>query len=239
MTTLRRLAAPTPLLLVPFMVGGCAWAFGSRGGDLPEMHQRFSRTFDIQTGLIHGDLEQVRSAATWIASRVDGVGLSSEAEAYSRRLAEEAGALALAQDLQEAAALTATLAVSCGDCHQALGRGPRFVVGQSSPRGDSREAQMIRHLWAADRMWEGLVGPSEESWQAGASALAETGPTLVRALRASSGSGPGSSLVNQVQAAANQALEATTWSERADAYGQMLGSCNGCHAAMGVRVAER
>jgi cytochrome c553 len=239
MTTLRRWVAPALLLTVPFLAGGCAWAFGSREGDLPEMHQRFSRTFDVQTGLIHGDLGQVRSAAAWIASREDGIELSSEAEAYSRRLVQKAEALAQAQDLQEAAAATATLAASCGDCHQALGRGPRFVVGQSSPQGTSQEAQMIRHLWAADRMWEGLVGPSEESWQAGAAALAETGPALVHALRASTSSGPGSSLVNQVQSAADQALAATTWSERAEVYGQMLGTCNGCHSATGVKVAER
>jgi cytochrome c2 len=214
--------------------GGCTWGFG--GEDVSEMHQRFSRTFDIQTGLARGDLDRARMAAQWIASRPPQTDLPAQAEASQRKLMEQAVNIAQAPDMAAAAASTGQMAAACGDCHQAMKAGPRFVVGQASPGGDSQEAQMIRHLWAADRMWEGLVGPSVEAWEAGATALAQTKSDLADVLRASSGTTPPAEVVDAITLVAGRAQVASTAADRAQVYGRMLETCNGCHQAAGFLV---
>ncbi len=84
---------------------------------------------------------------------------------------QNAAQLALAAvDLKAAAVAVADMAQACGGCHLALS-GPNF--SGSSPAGEESSvvADMERHRWAADRMWEGLVGPSETAWLAGAATL--------------------------------------------------------------------
>lgn len=218
------------------LVGGCSWGSGPSDRDIPEMHRKFSRTFDIQTGIVEGDLQRVKEAATWIVTREEKTSLPPGSEDYERAMLGHAAMVARAQTLQSAADRTGHLAAACGSCHQSMARGPRFVIGSALPDGDSREAQMIRHLWAADRMWEGLVGPSDAAWSAGASALAETGPALVQALRTSTTGGVSAGLIQEVRAVAGEAALAETQEDRADVYGRMLGTCSRCHRAIGIQV---
>jgi len=87
---------------------------------------------------------------------------------------------------------------------------------------------MYRHMWAADRLWEGLTGPSDEAWRAGAQALVRAPeqaprtqpplpPRFVSALR-------------QVRELGQRALEADSLADRANVYGVFLASCASCHA---------
>ena len=95
---------------------------------------------------------------------------------------------------------------------------------------------MVRHLWAADRMWEGLVGPSEAAWTAGAEAMAETQPAMAGALRASvSGQGAGVFL-EELGLLAQEAKDARGIDARADVYGRLLGTCDRCHSQLGPPV---
>jgi hypothetical protein len=97
---------------------------------------------------------------------------------------------------------------------------------------------MIRHLWAADRMWEGLVGPSSAAWEAGARVLAEDWEGFGEAIRASSSPDRAQSYVNAIQELGIRASMATTQDARAGAYGDLLGTCNRCHSTLGL-MAER
>ena len=90
---------------------------------------------------------------------------------------------------------------------------------------------MLRHLWAADRMWEGLVGPSEEAWMAGAKAMAETEPALARAFRSSATAQVAEELLGEINLLATEALNAYDLGLRADVYGRLLGTCNRCHSS--------
>jgi cytochrome c553 len=236
MNAYRWTATPVFLLLAALAMGGCTWGFGGRE-DVPEMHQKFSRTFDLQTGLVRGDLPRAQKAAQWIADQDLRTDLPAQAQARQDEMLGFAGQVAQSRDLDAAAAGAGQMAAACGGCHEALGAGPRFVVGQSAPDGTSQEAQMIRHLWAADRMWEGLVGPSDEAWEAGVAALSETVPTLLNAvLTAHDGIEPNQ--VVQVTPVAQEARMASTPADRALAYGKLLETCNECHKAVGI-MAER
>ena len=224
------------LLLGTLVVGGCSWTFGSGQGEPPEMHKNLSRTFDIQTGVVEGDLDRAQRAAAWLLTRDGQAVLPPEFEIYRREMVGYASAVTEARDLGSVAALAGQLAAACGSCHQALERGPRFVPGQALPGGDTRASQMIRHLWAADRMWEGLVGPSERSWQAGVAALAESGPALSEVLQASTPAGKSAGLTWELQVLAETARKAVNRRERAEVYGTMLATCTRCHEAIGLMV---
>lgn len=223
-----------PMLL--WVVGGCSWGVQENSGEIPAMHRNLSRTVDIQTGVILGDLEQAQAAAEWLLSRQDQSSFPPNAKAFEDGMVEHASAISSAADIRTAAVHTGRLAATCGSCHQATGGGPSFVVGTEARAGDSQESLMIRHLWAVDRMWEGLVGPSEEAWRAGARALAETQPILAKELRASGSIQRLEGLLGEVNLLAHEALEVSGLAERADVYGRMLATCYRCHAPTGVPV---
>jgi cytochrome c553 len=227
-----RIAVP---LLGMLLVGGCTWGFGG-GEDIPAMHRNLSKTVDIQTGVVQGDLEKAQKAAYWLLERRDEMIVPPEGVPHERAMFGAAARITEATDLKTVAMQTGHLAGGCGSCHQAVEAGPRFVVGNSAPDGNSQEAQMIRHLWAADRMWEGLVGPSEEAWVAGARAMAETQPMLARVFRASSSVTEPEGFLRDVNLLANEAVAAETLAERADIYGRLLDTCYRCHAPSGIMV---
>jgi len=236
MTRILRTGAAGFLLLTLLVAGGCSWNARSGNPELPEMHKSLQKTVDLQTGIVLGDLGKTQRAASWILAQEGPSPYSSEGRPYEEEMLGIASDIAQAPDLPTAAAQTGRFAASCGTCHQALERGPRFRVGDEAPDGESQEAMMIRHLWAADRMWEGLVGPSDESWIAGATAMAETQPELARVFRASTGGTGSESFLSEVNTLARAGVSATGQAERGKIYGELLNTCNRCHAPMGIMV---
>jgi hypothetical protein len=88
---------------------------------------------------------------------------------------------------------------------------------------------MARHVWAAERMWEGLIGPEDFAWSSGASALKE-GWLNPRAVV----SDPDDrmrvrELVTQVYSLGAEAEAAQGSEERARIYGEFLTTCIDCH----------
>ena len=232
---LRTLVIPTLGMLV---VSGCTWGVGSGTGDMPAMHRNLSKTVDIQTGVVQGDLEKARKAAAWILEQEEQAVFPAGGAIHREAVLSSAGRIAGATSLEAVAQQTGQLAGACGQCHQAMDAGPRFVVGSESPGGGSQEAIMVRHLWAADRMWEGLVGPSDDAWTAGAEAMAETQPSLAEALRASvSGQGAGVFL-EELGLLAREAKDAKGIDARADVYGRLLATCDRCHSRVGLTVGD-
>ena len=65
------------------------------------------------------------------------------------------------------------MAGACGNCHQGLQAEPRFTWDSLPSQAADVAAHLLRHQWVADRMWRGLIGPSDEAWNAGAEVLVE------------------------------------------------------------------
>jgi len=87
---------------------------------------------------------------------------------------------------------------------------------------------MYRHMWAADRLWEGLTGPSDDAWRSGAEVLARapaSPPVTETPLPAGV-----VALLAEVRELGQAALEAETLAQRANLYAPFLASCAGCHA---------
>lgn len=212
---------------------GCTWGVSGEK-ETPPMHRSFSRSIDIQTGLVQGDLDRIRSAGTWILDQGSPMGAPSGTADEVETMEAEARTLSTAQNLTVAAGAAGRLAASCGGCHVATNGGPNFVVGSEAPGGSSQEDHMIRHLWAVDRMWEGLVGPSEEAWVAGTEALAATSPSILEAIRAEIPPDALEGFLAGVEDAAVGAQEAKGSAERASAYALVVESCTQCHMALGT-----
>jgi cytochrome c553 len=200
------------------------------------MHRQFSRTVDIQTGVVLGDLERVRDAASWLATREEKGSFPEEVDVFQAEIRGYAALMGQDRDLATVATRTGLMAGACGRCHQAVDGGPRFVVGNGPPPGAPGAQAMIDHLWAADRMWEGLVGPSDNAWQAGARALegawSRGGAADPEAVP--TGSMDRQGIPDRMVSLAREALDATSQEARGEVYGEILSTCTACHGGSGV-----
>ena len=214
------------------LAAGCTWGLGGEE-DVPVMHRQFSRTVDIQTGVVQSDLERAKEAGAWLVAQNEGSPTSAGTAEYRETMLGHASAIAEAQDLMTVATRMGGLAASCGSCHIATGGGPLFVLGSEPPEGNSRGAQMTLHLWAADRMWEGLVGPSDEAWKAGTEALADLAPNLGWALEMSASPDRAGEILGELTRLATGAVETEGQGARGETYGRILETCRNCHSLAG------
>ena len=223
MTSLLKPGGGAITALAMALLTSCTWGMGQGGQATPEMHQDLSKTVDIQTAIIQGDLVRARAAAAWLAAQHPGNEASSGSAALHSDLGRSAGLIARAEDLATAAAETGKIGATCGNCHVASGGGPRFDLQAGPPPGDSQGATMVRHLWSVDRLWEGLVGPSDDAWLAGSKALEAT-----LSLPAGTVRGP-ENLLREVGEMAVEAQEVQGQAARAEVYGRILATCSQCH----------
>ena len=132
-----------------------------------------------------------------------------------------------AATLDVAASGVATMGRVCGECHRANQRGPISPPVPDLLDRLARETvdeRMARHLWAAELLWEGIPGPSDETWRAGAKALIEAPDALDDELP----EGFDRSLL-EVRGLGQHAEVAETLAERANVYGLLIATCADCH----------
>lgn len=133
-----------------------------------------------------------------------------------------------AVNLTEAAHDLGPLAKTCGDCHTMLGRSWPAVP---APTGQASGARpfMVRHEWAASRMWDGLAIPSDDAWKAGAQALAEE-PLPAEALTPGKTPVPRVGELEQLVHDLGRKAEATDEVDgRMKLYGETMATCAECH----------
>jgi hypothetical protein len=218
----RSLAAA---LGVAAVAGACATATVSGTATQNRMWAHFDAAARVQAAIVQGHLQGARSPAEaiWAVESVPGLG--PEADPYIRVVREHARQIRDASTYGQAAQATGRLAAACGACHQALGGGPRLQYRlEDVPAGAGLDRHATRHAWAADRLWEGLLGPSDDGWQLGARLLAED--PLASANLSSIGAGHAARL----NALGREALEVVDPAQRGDVYGRILSTCGACHA---------
>ena len=196
---------------------------------LRHMYEHFEQITSVQTAVIEGDLERAHRTAQEIVDHDDAPGLPPGSEGYVQEMRMRAGEVAGARTLGEAAAATAQLGSTCGSCHSAYGVGPRFAVGSTPPEATEIGSEMVRHIWAADRMWDGIIGPSEDAWKRGASSLRGATITLDTMGNRAGDSAEVTGLARKIHDLADRAEGVTSSSERTSLYGEFLGTCSACH----------
>ncbi len=180
--------------------------------------------------VILGELEALREPMRALAGHDYKDVASGGWMPWIAQLQMAAGLISEAGTLEAAASGVAAMARVCGECHAATSSGPYFGPSgreRTRPRSDTLDERMRRHVWAADRLWEGLTGPSDEAWNDGAAALALapaaaplTDPPMPPEVIAG---------LLETRALAADAADATSLAQRANVYGLLIATCANCH----------
>ncbi|MFC1791919.1 hypothetical protein ACFL0I_05620 [Gemmatimonadota bacterium] len=219
-----------PFLLI-LLLTACAGT-PEREGVTPlqaHMYAHFDRAGEVHDALVRGNLEGARAGALWLAEHQENRRLPEGSDVMGALMKDQASRVGAASNLEEAASATAHMGRACGDCHRRNEVNPRFLVGTAPPAGTGSKAEMALHVWASERMWEGLVGPEDYAWKAGAGALKEgwlhpsdlvANPRDATRLR---------EITQRVYSLGSEAEACTDPGERADLYGKFLTTCIDCH----------
>ena len=184
------------------------------------MHERFAYATMMRTAIIHGHFDRAHRYADLLDESLK----SADASLVTDQVLAAAREAAQAETISQAAAGIARVGEACGSCHEAREVELAFLGQQALPWGESLLARMGRHIWAADRMWEGLVTHSELTWERGARVLSRD-PFFA----------PDDEMrvpeekVYELSAIAAEAEAARRWDHRAAVYGRFLSACADCH----------
>lgn len=197
-----------------------------------DMWTHFRAASLVQAAVIRGDLEGMHEAARWLAEHEEP-GLPTGAEPFSRELQRAAARAIEAKTIEAAGAATGRIVAACGSCHREYrpGLAPTEHVEPPPPEEGDVAMHMVRHAWAADRLWEGLALPSNAAWEAGADAFAGAPlPTDELAFENPEGV---RALANRTHELGRRAGLETEPSLRARTYGELLSTCAACHQMTG------
>lgn len=235
---MRRVAL---LIAASFVLGGChveeETLVTDRPGSLAKaisgahrrMHQRFAAARRVQQAIAFSDLDRARAEAHDLASLEEPDVLLTW-RPYFDALRDAANQVELAGNVVDAARLTATLGQRCANCHEAIAARITFPSERRPPGDRKLTTQMLGHQWAAAQMWQGVIGPSDDRWLAGARALTTVPLTMV-----AQSPTPSSELdiddVARVRLYANRALTVPQHA-RAELFGTLLATCAHCHAVL-------
>lgn len=192
------------------------------------MRAHFKDALLIRQAVIAGTPERAANPATVLALIESLDDLPPGWRDFVERMQQTARRITNSTGSAQAAAAAADLGVACGQCHEQQG-GPAVSSEPPPALGTSIEQRMTRHVWATDRLWEGLVVPSSEAWNAGAKALVDA-PFPPEVLQ--QGGVHARSAASDFKKLVAQAPIKKTVEERAALYAELLVTCGSCHRAM-------
>lgn len=191
------------------------------------MHARFVASRRAEQAIALGDLETARAEARTISELAIEPDVLPAWQRYLDNVRRAAAQVDASKDLAVAGRMTALLGSQCAKCHVATAAKIVFAK-DPAPKDDPRlAARMASHQWAASRMWDGIVAPSEERWLEGARLLAKA-PVTITAESDRLGIADD---VARIRLYATRALTAKP-GERAPLYGEILATCAHCHYAI-------
>jgi len=190
------------------------------------MRAHFAAAAELERAIARGHLDEARDRARWLVDHDEPT--RDGWQPFVDELRAAARDVIAAPDLPTAAALAARVGRACSRCHEATNAVVSFAWEPVLDDGPTLQVQMKRHQWAAARLWEGLVGPSDEMWNEGTSLLSVA---KLDALLATSGTprGDTAALADKVRQLSQRAGKVTDHDERAALYRELLSTCAGCH----------
>jgi cytochrome c553 len=192
-----------------------------------EMACHLERTRRIHDALLRGDLRGLRRDAGELAR--EGVAWPGPWSKGVWALRRAAGRVLDAATLTSAGRRLAELGATCARCHQELGARVRISRSSGPPPASGAQPRMLRHRWAQQRLWEGLVTPSDRRWRMGARLLARDVAHPRGIATATSVNRDVLRLARWEIALGKKAIRAVTARQRTGVYGNLMGTCAGCH----------
>jgi hypothetical protein len=192
------------------------------------MKEHFGDLRGVELALIFGRSYDVRFRSLLIADLTVPRDMAGQ-EHWVERIRRGGRAVAEAPDAPTAPRELTEVASACAGCHLEVGAViDPDVVPPPSDRGDL-DSRMRRHQWAADRLWDSLVMPSDQRWQQGLDVLAASATSDGHLITAPARRAQGARLERQLAAAARAARNLDR-SGRASAYAGLLSTCRACHS---------
>ncbi len=227
-------------VLAVAMSHACAARSGTTGEEALQepAPEHFAHAAVIQSALIRGDLEAARTAGRGLAEEGAEATLLEGWEEHAARMRRLGDGVSTARDADELGLLLGRVGRACGSCHERVDRRPAPAEPTAPYPEADLHLRMLRHEWAADRLWEGLVGPSEDAWFWGAYALTQAPFTPERI--------PDRLAAREIARTAVwlhrlglEALGPEGWEGRDALYGHLVGTCASCHDRLGVSFEDR
>lgn len=198
-----------------------------------KMAEHFTSSAKMRSALVAGDLDGFRAAAATLSDKELSANLSETWRPHLESMRTAAKRARDAKTLDAATTALGDVGAACAACHEKLGS-PRMSVGAPPAPASGAKPHMARHHWAADRLWDGLIGPSREAWTKGAEVLADA--PLAPAAIAGEKSVPPEvfELAKRAHALGQKAHAATDTNARAKALADVYRTCVGCHGKLGI-----
>lgn len=187
------------------------------------MHTRLNAIRGIGNAIALSDLAQAQTEGRMLAALEDPEVLPQWQPFLAQvRIAGEQ--LGQAKDIATAAPAAARLGALCGSCHQTVSGQATYSAAEQPVPGTTLASQMANHQWAAARMWDGLIGPSEARWMQGAQGLSsikiDVAEIEVKL----------EIWTSKVRQLATAAKTMPAGDGRVTLFGNLLMACAGCHA---------
>ncbi len=200
------------------------------------MHEHLTRITTIKAHIIMGNIDGVREPATWLAEHESVAGLPENFEPYVQMMRIYARQVVDAPDLDSAAVSVSRMARTCGNCHLVNEVDLEFGYDQKPAEWADTVSHMQRHQWAADRLWDGLIGPSDISWSRGTDMLVDV-PLHPADVMDETTSGVNATMIDEIarriHVLGGQGTNTRTPHARSELYGEILGLCADCHTRLG------
>ncbi len=197
------------------------------------MHEHLVRLTDIKAAILIGELDDAREPAEWLADHEPMEDLQLIYEPFVLSMREHALEIVDARDIKSAAQSMAAIATDCASCHIATQTDLKFGFDEEPPAWSDMTSHMQRHQWAVDRLWEGLIGPSDASWARGIRMMAEAPLHGTENTWDEETAPDADKLATAVHELGVQAASALTPDARSQIYGSMIGVCAECHSRTG------
>jgi hypothetical protein len=200
------------------------------------MHEHLDRITTIKSLIIMGDLDGVREPAIWLADHEAVSGLPENFEPYVGLMRQYAREVNNATDLKSAAMSVSSMARTCSNCHLVNEIEIEFGYDQEPGQWSDTISHMQRHQWAADRLWEGLIGPSDTAWNRGTDMLIDVPlhpDNVMNEDSADVDTEAIDQLARRIHLLGGQGTNMKTPSARSELYGELLGLCADCHTRLG------
>jgi len=200
-----------------------------------QMHENLDRITTIKAYVVMGDLDGVRQAAKWMVNLERMANLPATYEPFIAFMRSSARQIVNAEDLSSAVTSVSLMAQNCGNCHVAAKLKLEFGYDQIPAQWSDSETHMQRHQWAIDRLWEGLIGPSDSAWSRGTAMLAEN-PLHATDIMDDTSAADAAALDDMARRVHDLGAEgsgARALNVRSQIYGEILSLCAECHTRSG------
>lgn len=190
------------------------------------MLTHYADTVGLRKALVAGKLAEYHSAAAAVAKDAWTPRLRGDYKPYVDAVRSAAQSAETASSPAAAAAALGKIGEACAACHVKFG-GPGSPVAPEQ-LSEGSDPSMVAHAVATDRLWEGLVLPSDGSWSSGMDVLLDA-PKL-------------DSDVADVAAAARHLRDLARQGKSADVaqrgqiFASVITTCAGCHERLGIAV---